>query len=154
MAFSTHSHPSFCAFSFLNICSISLLADNPILFFLKNFKILKIYDPLLGHSLKFHYYFFTAYWGQENESFIFHFLSSTPKQSDSSGVEYFVILYCNHIAVHHIAPLCEVSQNLDHQPESCLDLFFLVSSQSLSLSPSLWSFKKYLKLKLNFLTGG
>ena len=40
--------PYFCAFSFLNICSISSLADNPILFFLS----------LWGHSLKFHYYLF------------------------------------------------------------------------------------------------
>ena len=78
--------------------------------------------------------------GEENESFMLHFLFSTPKQSDGFGecfvVECFVSLYCSHIAVHHIAPLCEVSLNLNHQSEPCLDLFFLASSQGLSLSPS------------------
>ena len=67
-------------------------------------------------------------------SHLCHFLFSTSKQSNGSEIECFVSLYCNHIAVHHITPLCEVSLNLDHQPESCVDLFFLASSQGLSLS--------------------
>ena len=101
---------SFCAFSSLKMCSISSSGDNPIVFPLS----------IWGHSFKFPYYLFHGILRGRGK-FIFHILFSTSKQSDSSGIECFVSLYCSHTAVHHIIPLCSLP-GFDDQPKSCLDL--------------------------------